>query len=162
MKIRIQRWYSALLATLIALLGFDSCDVNGSEEYGPPMEYGVPTVRYIFGGHVQTDDQKPIEGIKVKVAYRVSELWAGVDSTQTDAQGNYEMETRIMPTPDMKARLAVTFEDVDGEAHGGTFANDTVRGNDMQEKQMEQGNGHWYEGTYVYTADKTLNKKTGR
>lgn len=48
--------------------------------------------------------------------------------------------------------------DEDGDANGGTFANDTVRNKEIVKKQTKKGDGNWMMGIYELTANKKLKK----
>ena len=45
------------------------------------------------------------------------------------------------------------FNDIDGEANGGTFKSDSVCMKDMESKQIKKGDGNWYLGTYEYNME---------
>ena len=51
------------------------------------------------------------------------------------------------------------FNDIDGEANGGTFKSDSVCMKDMESKQIKKGDGNWYLGTYEYNMEIKLSKE---
>lgn len=113
-----------VLSGLLALLGFSACDENGGV-----MEYGSPTVDFQVKGQVTDAEGNPIEGIQVitKPAYGVytdvtNGSWKKADTTYTDAEGNFE--SSLLQNVAMEGKLL--FEDVDGEANGGTFQTDSA------------------------------------
>ena len=146
--------YNGVLTAGLAALGFTSCDGigNGAEEYG------TPTVGYHVVGQVTDEAGNPIRGIKVTIAEIFGQHPEGigkVDSIYTDAAGKYESKALTSITLD---KVNVIMEDVDGEANGGTFANDTVKNEQIQRKQIKKGDGHWLQGIFELTADKKLKK----
>lgn len=162
MKARFTRWYNAVLAALLGLLGFESCD--SPDEYGPiPVEYGTPYADYQFSGTVTDESNSPIKDIKVSAKYvyqmndgRVETY--GVDSTQTDGSGKYAFESRRFPS-DPNLKLIV--EDMDGETNGGAFKSDTIDIDyDNAKKVKDPAKGEsWSTGTYAINQDIKLKKK---
>ena len=91
MKIRFYRWYNALLGAILAFLGYSCSD--GPDEYGTPVEYGVPTARYEMKGTVTDEHGAALQGIKVTLKVETDRNpYEPVDSTQTDSQGRYLMK----------------------------------------------------------------------
>lgn len=159
MKTKISHWYNALAATLLSLLGFSSCGENGLG--GEPCLYGSPTSDYLFKGNVTDQADQPIEGIKAVMCLDEGEDYPDyrLDSTYTDAKGNYEtkkIDFKLGGSPDgylKEGKLKIVLEDVDGQAHGGKFATDTIDSKDMSVEQTQKGDG-WYQGAYTITAKK--------
>lgn len=159
MKTKIYHWYNALAATLLSLLGF-SCS-SSDNKFEAILLYGTPTTTYHFNGKVTAEDGTPIQGIKV-----VNHNYAlRCDSTYTDANGNFQTQKQSSTGSIQHMlehdELMLTFEDVDGEANGGVFANDTVHGKEMtnyRQTEKSQDNS-WDLGTYEITVNKTLKKK---
>ena len=65
-------WVKSLIGSLLALLGFQSCDpstiFDGPDMYGPgPVEYGCPTAVFKFKGEVTDEQGKPVPGIRIAV-----------------------------------------------------------------------------------------------
>ena len=128
--------------------------------------YGSPTVRFEAKGKVTDEAGKGIEGVRVAVrAHRYYPNSAGViydqnhwyddDTLYTDAAGKYELKTTLTSFngPD---DVTIVFEDVDGSAHGGEYASQTVT---PEIKQTEKGNNSWFNGAYSVEADVKLKKK---
>ena len=146
--------YNSVLTAGLAALGFTSCNGWG----GQSVEYGTPTVSYHVTGHVTDEAGNPIPGIKVKVVdpYDFDRAANGKpDSTFTDAEGKYVSKQHRSVTID---EAIVTMTDEDGDANGGTFANDTVRNKEIVKKQTKKGDGNWMMGIYELTANKKLKK----
>lgn len=159
MESNLRRWYSAFLASVIALAGFESCGSNDDNGNGTNVEKGTPRVTYLIKGHVQDADAKPLEGIKVKYLINNGGMLHPIDSTQTDASGNYVTNRGFAASIQAKDLMVLTFEDIDGEAKGGTFENDSVKGTDFKVKKVDNGDGSWSVGFFELTADKTLKRK---
>ncbi len=160
MKATFNNWYRALTAMLLTMLGFSSCGGNG-QNGADDIEclYGTPTSTFQVKGNVTDEEGNPIQGIKTKVEVKYGA--SKNDSVYTDSKGNYLLEKCAMtgiPTTE-KDIVKVIFEDVDGEANGGTFANDTVQGNDLTIKQTSERKGTWNLGSYEITANAKLKKK---
>lgn len=151
-----KKWYriaNGTLSALLALLGFDACTENGV------CEYGTPTVDYHVAGRVTDEAGEPIEGIRVTVrGYHDYSDGSQEQSVLTDKEGLYE--TDKVRTGWIDPQMRIVFEDVDGEAHGGVFRKDSVMSADMQRRQLKKGDGHWYDGEYELTADRTLSKES--
>jgi len=156
MKARILEKWNMLLAALLSVLGFSSCDKLGitGGGGGTLCEYGVPTATFKVMGHVTDEEGNAVEGIKVTVQDVSLELWSG----SSDASGNYESEdcnmTGELPSDD----LLVIMEDIDGEANGGTFRKDTLSVGEITVKKVAEGSG-WSTGTYEVTADEKLTRE---
>ncbi len=161
MKEKLNHWYRALTAMLLTVLGFSSCGKSAEGgENSTYCLYGTPTSTFQVKGCITSEDNTPIEGIKAVVGIDYQE--AGIvhqDSAYTDKQGNYVIaKKRAEGTPDNKY-MKILLEDVDGEANGGTFANDTIKGDELTIEKTGDGDGNWYIGSYTITANKKLKKK---
>ncbi len=157
MKARFTHWYNALAATLLSLLGFSSCVENGLNG-GNECLYGTPTSTFQVKGNVTDEEGTPIKGIKAKVEVGIGGLGKGDIVAETDSKGNYVLDNALIGTP-TSSEMKVIFEDVDGDANGGTFANDTVQGKDLTIKQTSEKDGTWNLGSYEITANAKLKKK---
>lgn len=163
MKVKLTHWYNWMTGVLLSLLGFSSCNKNEIDDPGNNIcLYGTPTTHYIIKGKVTDTDGKPINGVKVEAndTYDDRRRPLTDEPVYTDEKGEYSANAwGISSDGQGNILLEVTFEDVDGEANGGTFANDTVRGKDMTIEKVKDSDGAWNRGTYEITANKTMKKK---
>lgn len=162
MKVRFNRWYNAVLTTLMSIIGY-GC--SSDDPWGGGLcEYGTPYADYQFMGTVTDESGSPVKGIKVaaKNVYRsqdgvVVDIY-GVDSTQTDGSGKYAFETkRFISDPDLK----LIVEDIDGEANGGAFKSDTIDIDFNKAKKVKEPgkDEHWSNGTFAINQNIKLKKK---
>lgn len=125
MKVRLNRWYNAVLTVLLSMLGF-GCSSSDDDMV---VEYGTPHADYILKGLVTDEAGTPVKNIKMS-AKILSKTGAGtymieignLGTAQTDESGRYVLEYDGMARTDLK----MIVEDVDGEANGGDFLNDTL------------------------------------
>ena len=133
--LRFCRWALPLLG----ITGVVSCEIFAPVMYGsPPAEYGVPTMDYRVTGTV-TDSQtgKPVKGIKVE-----SETLIGPqDPVITSETGEFVYEDRWYPHD----KITLEFTDID-PFEDGAYMPRTV---EVELKQIQDGDGHWYNGVYV-------------
>lgn len=159
MKVRFHRWYNALLTSLLSLLGY-GCSESSMDMYGTPVicEYGVPHADYIVKGFVTDEAGKPVEGIKtsLKHVHEANETVyvSAIDSVQTNASGNYQLQYMGMRNPTLK----LIVEDIDGDANGGKFQNDTLDVDFEKAVQTKKGDG-WYNGAFQISQNIKLKKK---
>lgn len=158
MKTKHKSLMATLCGAILSLLGFASCD-----PFGMQCEYGTPSLNYKLSGTVTDIEGTPIEGIRVIVPDDQYDLERNCfigDTVFTDALGHYaipEREGSFAPAP-----LGILFDDVDGDAHGGSFASDSLTTENVcnaPRKQYKKGDGHWYEGGFEYAIDMTLKKQ---
>ena len=147
-------WVKSLIGTILALLGFHSCD---SHIFDTRAEYGCPTAHFQFNGEVSDESGNPIPGIRIVVHPRgEQEEYAERDTLYTDKNGKAEQALRYT-WPDTEG-IEVKFEDIDGEENG-SFKEKKLSGDAVSVKQTEKGEGHWYEGAFTITAKAVLEKK---
>jgi putative lipoprotein (rSAM/lipoprotein system) len=152
MKTKVFRLYSAVLSVLLSVLGFSSCS---KEE--PREEYGSPYAHYQFIGEVTDEDGNPLTGILVS-AEDISENYCrNFASKKTDGNGGYDLTVLYHSPYDPYTKIVV--QDIDGEANGGEFANDTIDINYESGKKVGEGDGKWFEGTFTITQNIQLKKK---
>ena len=145
MKIRFNRWYNAVLSTLLTMLGFGACSDS-------VVEYGTPNADFQIKGQVTYEGGIPIPGIRVRAPYSYIDGSEG-QNVLTDENGRFELdEFHSM----LYGKLYV--EDIDGEDNGGEFQSDTIDIWDLPKKEVEKGSG-WYEGKYEVTANINLKLK---
>ena len=161
MKVRFNRWYNAVLTALLSIIGF-GCSSSDDPEY--ICMYGTPHADYQFSGTVTDESGSPVSGIKVsaKNVYRlydgtVVETY-GVDSTLTDSKGKYAVEGEAFLGEHI---LKLIVEDLDGEANGGIFMNDTIDIDFDNAKKVKEPDkdDYWSNGTFAISQDIKLKKK---
>lgn len=145
MKRGIVKSLDKLIAAVLALLGVTA---TGCEERY--LEYGSPHATFKIRGTVtQEATQEPVEGIRVLLGTTEHYYY---DTLHTDAQGKYEcVEGGVA----MFDTTWVKVEDVDGAAHGGSFAADSAMLTPEQLVMTEEGEG-WNIGTFEGTLDFSL------
>ena len=161
MKVRFNRWYNAVLTALLSIIGY-GCSSSDDPEY--ICMYGTPHADYQFSGTVTDESGSAVMGIKVsaKNVYRrydsaVIETY-GVDSTLTDSKGKYAVEGEAFLGEHI---LKLIVEDLDGEANGGNFMNDTIDIDFDKAKKVKEADkdDSWSSGTFAITQDIKLKKK---
>lgn len=162
MKVRINRWYNVVLTALLSVLGY-ACSSSDEDDRAVCM-YGTPHADYQFSGTVTDESGSPVKGIKVsaKNVYRrydstVVETY-GVDSTLTDSKGKYAVEGQAFLGEHI---LKLIVEDLDGEANGGAFKNDTIDIDFDNAKKVKEPDkdDYWSNGTFAISQDIKLKKK---
>ena len=156
MRIRIKNYWKHLLAIILGMLGFASCE--------PLIMYGSPHADFKALGTVKDEGGKPIEGIRVAirqhkhysnspgVIHDISDTYVD-DTLFTDAAGSYLLNRNSFDAPD---DVTIVFEDIDGEAHGGEFRSAEEN---PKVKQTRKGDHNWYRGAFEVKADVVLKKK---
>ncbi|SEM86093.1 putative lipoprotein, rSAM/lipoprotein system [Prevotella sp. ne3005] len=161
MKVRFNRWYNAVLTALLSIIGY-GCSSSDDPEY--ICMYGTPHADYQFMGTVTDESGSAVMGIKVsaKNVYRrydstLIETY-GVDSTLTDSKGKYAVEGEAFLGEHI---LKLIVEDLDGEANGGNFMNDTIDIDFDNAKKVKEPDkdDYWSDGTFAITQDIKLKKK---
>ena len=134
MKIKFLKTYNAIIAALLAILGF-SCGSSLDE-------YGTPEAKFIIKGKVSSKDtQQPIENICVNM---------GRNTVFTNVKGNYQVT--VWGFPEDQACL-VKFHDT-----GGMYMDlDTLI--EFKNPQFTGGDKKWYEGEASKTVDVQLTTK---
>jgi len=166
MKVRFNRWYNAVLTTLLSMLGY-SCSLTNDEPdmYGPILMYGVvnPDATYEVKGTVTDEGGTPVEGIKTAVKF-VSPVVDGADGkrytsdindSQSDASGHYEL---LYSSEVENSHIKLIVEDIDGEANGGKFQNDTIDIDYSKAVQIKKGDEN-SKGTFEISQDIKLKKE---
>ena len=147
------------LSGLLAILGFGSCDKEGTIFGGGGLAmYGQPHANYKFLGDVKDSDGKGIEGIRV-VFFPEEERPSYVNDTlYTDQAGHFEKDRLKYSWPDEARTAKVKFEDVDGEANG-RFETKTITRDELTVKQTKKTDDAWYEGDFTIEAKAVLRKE---
>ena len=148
MKVRINRWYQAVLTVLLSMLGFESCSTDdpGTEEYGTPY------VNYVIKGTVTDEAGTPIPGIQIEAPAPLHSSM-GFQFALTDANGVFQMSQFSL-----FGEGILTAKDIDGEDNGGEFKSDTLQITKLPSQRIEDGDG-WFVGTFNVDAKFKLQKK---
>ena len=116
-------------AMLLALLGLGGCNQIDEEiDEGMKLMYGTPSVHYSIKGKVTDDSGKALKGIEVTVMGNYTENGKTTsrpigDNCFSDTQGDYAKEHSFVVG---FQSLTFHFKDIDGEANGGLFAEDST------------------------------------
>ena len=147
MKRACTKWMNTLLAALLALLGFNSCEE-------PRVEYGTPNADYTVKGKVVNKvNQQPVKGIRVGYSvYQGPLLMYGVLPTPfrplaadtTETAGTYKFTNRFSAGEIRENEVPVFVQDVDGEANG--LFRDTVITVDFDKAVKSGKSKGWYQG----------------
>ena len=128
-----------IIKFLLICLGFKSLTACDVEIWNGTVEYGTPYAEYEVKGRV------PIQGIRVSMGESQSSYLDSV--AVTDAEGRFHVIHGTFPFRDNT--FDIQFTDIDGEAGGGLFEEQTVT---VQAEMTEEGDG-WDEGDYVVKED---------
>lgn len=161
MKTKFRNFYRTLASALMPLLGFTAC--GNDDPYNYLCLYGTPTSDYHVKGTVTDENGTPIKGIKVVMHEMNGSYDYRADSTFTDADGCFTSKELDaigdLDNNNAKKSLKVSLEDIDGEANGGTFATDTIHGDEMNVTRTKKGDGNWNRGSFELSATKKMKKK---
>ncbi len=124
-------------------LGFKSLIACDTDIWNETPEYGTPYAEYEVKGRVSDSEGTPISGIKVSMG--VEDYMDSV--AVTDADGRFHVIHDTFPFRDNT--FDIQFTDIDGEAGGGLFEEQTVT---VQAEMVEEGDG-WDEGDYAVKED---------
>ena len=157
MRVRFNRWYNAVLTTLLSILGYGCSSDEPMDMYGSPVEYGAPHADYIVIGTVTNESGTPVQGIKtsLKEVSENAKTSYGIDSIQTNATGDFQLKYTGMERKSIK----LIVEDIDGEANGGEFLSDTLDIDYDKAVKVKEGEGRWYQGKFEVSQDVKLRKK---
>lgn len=143
-KIRFLKTSNAIIAGLIALLGFAaSCE----KENDTKVEYGTPSAKFIVNGKViSSESNLAVENIRV--------VMKG-DTTRTDSDGKYQVMDEY-GFPGSQA-YDIQFQDTDGAENGDFQDLDTIV--EFIDPQYTNGSGNWYSGEASEELNVELNPK---
>ena len=127
-----------IIKFLLICLGFKSLTACDVEIWNGTVEYGTPYAEYEVKGRVSDAEGTPISGIRVSMGESQSSYMDSV--AVTDAEGRFHVIHGTFP---------FQFTDIDGEAGGGLFEEQTVT---VQAEVVEEGDG-WDEGDYAVKED---------
>ena len=158
MIVRFNRWYNAVLTALLSILGYTSCSNDEDDERFVEM-YGVIATEFQFKGQVTDEAGTPVQGIKTSVKIIIpsdngKRVVFAQDSVLTDATGHYELRDYGIQSNETKLLV----EDIDGEANGGEFQNDTLD-IDYEKAIIKKAEGSSGSDIYEMVQDIKLKKK---
>jgi putative lipoprotein (rSAM/lipoprotein system) len=140
---------NGILAGLMLLLGFSSCQDQ-------TVEYGAPSADYaIKGTVVNKSTGQPVQGIEVKIDIDKPYVqWKGPWEKLTTQEGLFNLS---MPNAlfDGSEQITIAATDIDGEANG-SFKSDTVYVSFRNAQQTAEGK-RWFMGEFTLTVKVELN-----
>ncbi len=160
MKQRINNWAKLLYGFLMTILGFSGCE----SIFETTVEYGQPYSEYKLVGEVKSTEGKPVKGIRVIVKPYVENTSQEVldwdrDTLYTDADGKFSKDVLKHTWPNKMKGSTIVFDDIDGPENGGEFESKTLTDKEFTVEQMKKGDGRWYDGDFLVTANTTLSPK---
>ena len=158
MKTKINTWAKALYALLMTILGFSACD----EIIEARVEYGQPHADYKLIGDVKSQDGTPIKGIRVVFNPQDNALAHPsyvLDTLYSDSNGKFSKERLKYDWPDDLNNATITFEDIDGSDNGGEFETVSLQNGSFSVEQVKKGDGNWYHGEFLITANAVMTGK---
>lgn len=143
------RFTNLLLAGLLAVFGFSSCDE-------PRVEYGTPNADYTVRGKVVNKaNQQPVKGVRVSYSSGRPLFMYGViptpfrplaaDTSQVD--GAYRVSQRLSAGEIQNNLLPVYIEDIDGDENGSY--RDTTLVVDFENATQSGKKKGWYDGERI-------------
>lgn len=144
-----------LLSGALVLLGFTSCSNNEDGNGEITYAYGTPYTRFQVKGKVTSETDEPLKGIRVVVRTEWNNHPMLADTVYTDAQGEFKTQELGGSTI---AEQKVYFDDVDGDANGGSFKSDSISLKEMKPEKLEEGSG-WNKGTFEFSTETPVKLK---
>jgi putative lipoprotein (rSAM/lipoprotein system) len=140
---------NGILAGLMVLLGFSSCQDQ-------TLEYGTPSADYVVKGTViNKSTGQPVQGIEVKIAPDISYgYWKGQGRDLTTQEGSFNL-SMLGIFFDGSEKIPIAATDIDGEANG-SFKSDTVYVYFRDAQQTAEGE-RWFMGEFTLTVKVELN-----
>jgi len=136
-KIKLLKASNAVIAGILAVLGFASC--NDINIFTTRPEYGTPSAKFIVNGNVSSEKtQQALKNIRVVMTdtFRYSHYYSRVDTTFTDDKGNYQLEKEGFPG---QPAFLIQFHDAEDRY----TSLDTII---AFENPQFTGGSRWYEG----------------
>lgn len=129
--LRCSAW---LLNSILLLLGFSSCDSNGSEMYGTPY------ATYSLKGKVVDAQKQPIPDIEVKIKERHGSVYySHTAPLKTNASGEFSFKESFSTGGEFR----LVARDADGAVNG-SFKSDSI---DITMDKPSGGDGSWFQGS---------------
>ena len=158
MKTSITKFSQWLTAILLGALGFSACS-DSKSLWDIPLMYGSPTMDYQTKGCVTDTESNPIQGLRVELTEHYHDDGDYKVTTQTlttDAEGKFISE-KILEPVNYFGTLTIT--DIDGEANGGEFKEQTVELKDLKKTIDKSNQDDWYWGVVTFEANITMLKQ---
>ena len=138
---------NAIIAFLLTVLGFGSCNRNEPAE--PRVAYGVPYATFEAAGKITNEQAQPVENINVRVMYPWNH-WSFLEQ-YTDAEGEYLVSTDAYKISD-SVDIVVTDT-------AGIYQGDSVRVKVEYDRSGVEIEDYWNEGKGLVYHDFQLKKK---
>ena len=132
MKIWILKLNNHVIAKVLTLLGLGTAIGESCAMYGTPAEYGTPFGTFKVMGKVTNVDEVPVKNIRVVLH---------LDTSYTDANGNYLVKTIDFPTDQS---FTIQFADIDNQQNGEYLPLDTTA--EFKNPQFTGNSGSWNSG----------------
>ena len=156
MKTRLLTSVNSLIAILLSVLGFSSCN-NSNKEESILVEYGSPYATLEVSGKVTNEETNPLENIQVTVKHierpgdEVPEVVYTLPSANTDVNGDYTVaENRVRPFNHI---------DIIVTDPADIYLPDSIRVKVDYDKSEVPADNHWNHGVGVVYQDFQLKKK---
>ena len=155
MKAKLLTRINSLIALLVSMLGFSSCEC-GMMKYGVPIEaeYGVPYATFEAVGTITDEENKPLKDIRVQIKSK----WLPADAPEdpaitatTDETGRYDFY--------LEYYFPVDSVDLVVRDEAGIYASDSVRVKVDYDRSNVSPSDHWNEGNGFVEKDFKLQKK---
>ena len=144
MKTNFFKGLNAILAFLVGLFGFTSCDEHGELV----AEYGCPYATFKVSGNITDEAKQPVENIQVKVK---NDGYQIMPEGYSDENGRYMIEdVGAFPVPNVDIIVTDT---------AGVFDSDSVRVEVTYDRSKVSPDDHWNDGEAVIQYDFQLKKK---
>lgn len=150
MKISLLTGINALIALLLTLLGFGSCERR--VKYGSPepiSEYGCPYASFEAAGKVTDKDAQPVENIRVRVKNVREDAY--LPDQYSDENGEYKVAVDYLFPPDS---VDVVVTDT-----AGVYEGDSVRVKVEYDRSEVDKYDKWNDGKGIVHHDFQLKKK---
>lgn len=155
MKTRLLTSVNSLIAILLSVLGFSSCN-NSNKEGSILVEYGSPYATLEVSGKVTSEETNPLENIQVTVKHKerpdeAPEESYTLPSVLTDVDGEYNVaENWVLPFDSI---------DIIVTDPADIYLPDSIRVKVDYDKSEVPAHNHWNHGVGVVYQDFQLKKK---
>jgi hypothetical protein len=143
MKTKFLKFYSAILSSILVLIGFAGCSDDDEDNGGGWAEYGTPSAKYkLKGSIVSKDGEEAVQRLRVVMIETEGdkESLRG-DTVYTDNQGAFNAESHTFPLE--KVTFTIKVDDVDGDAN---WSFESTTQTVVFDKPTFTGGSSWYKG----------------